>query len=125
MIGKARERLCFCRRKITAKEKWNGVRMSPTDPGIEARTGFATVMAMPELRATVERLAKIFPNFYTILPYQKEMGGYPHERETRRLAENRRAAARPERHSQQHHRLADHKSRPTEIAFIRRPSISP
>src|SRR4029077_3898298 len=29
--------------KNPQKEKWNGVRMSPGDPGIEARTGFATV----------------------------------------------------------------------------------
>jgi len=29
----------------------------------------------------VERLAKIYPSFYTILPYQRELGGYPHEKE--------------------------------------------
>ena len=56
--------------------------MSPTDPGIEQRTGFALVKPMPELRATVERLAKIYPTIYTVLPFQKEMGGYPHEKET-------------------------------------------
>src|SRR2546429_50471 len=28
----------------------------------------------------VENLAKTFPDFYTILPYQKELGGYPHEK---------------------------------------------
>lgn len=77
----ARETL-FLPPKDAAKEKWNGLRMSPTDPGIEARSGFASVMPFAELRATVERLAKIFPAFYTIVPYQKEMGGYPHERET-------------------------------------------
>jgi Xaa-Pro aminopeptidase len=33
------------------------------------------------LRAMVERLAKIYPNLYTILPYDKELGGYPHEKE--------------------------------------------
>ncbi len=27
------------------------------------------------------RRPDIFPNFYTILPYQKELGGYPHEKE--------------------------------------------
>jgi Xaa-Pro aminopeptidase len=64
------------------KEKWNGARMSPSDPGIEMRTGFALVKPMPELRATVERLARMYGTFYTLLPYQKEMGGYPHERET-------------------------------------------
>jgi len=68
--------------KDARKEKWNGARMAPGDPGNEARTGFAQIKPTPELRATVERLAKIYPNFYTILPYQKELGGYPHERET-------------------------------------------
>ena len=67
--------------KNPQKEKWNGVRMSPADPGIEAHTGFASVKSFEEMRATVENLAKAFPNFYTILPYQKELGGYPHEKE--------------------------------------------
>src|SRR5215472_7206694 len=61
------------------KEKWNGVRMSPSDPGIEARTGFASVKPFPEMRGMVENLAKLYPTFYTILPYNKELGGYPHE----------------------------------------------
>lgn len=74
--------ILFLPPKDSRKEKWNGVRMSPSDPGIEARTGFALVKPMPELRATVERLARIYPAFYTVLPYQKEMGGYPHEKET-------------------------------------------
>src|SRR5205807_3331042 len=30
--------------------------------------------------SVVENLAKTFPNLYTILPYQKELGGYPHEK---------------------------------------------
>jgi Xaa-Pro aminopeptidase len=63
------------------KEKWNGARMAPSDPGIEARTGFAWVKPFAELRATVEGLAKTYPDFYTILPYEKELGGYPHEKE--------------------------------------------
>ncbi len=64
------------------KEKWNGLRMSPSDPGIEARTGFTLVKPYPELRATVERLAKIYPSFYTVLPYEHENGDYPHEKQT-------------------------------------------
>src|SRR5260370_23903247 len=28
----------------------------------------------------IENLAKTFPNLYTILPYPKELGGYPHEK---------------------------------------------
>ena len=56
--------------------------MSPSDPGIEARTGFAAVKQFDTgFRSTVENLAKTNPAFYTILPYQKELGGYPHEKE--------------------------------------------
>jgi len=68
--------------KNPQKEKWNGFRMSPSDPGIEARTGFGAVKPFQnDFRSAVENLAKAFPNFYTILPYQKELGGYPHEKE--------------------------------------------
>lgn len=66
--------------KDAAKEKWNGYRLSPTDPGVQALTGFATVEPFEEMRATVERLAKAYSVFYTILPYEKENGGYPHEK---------------------------------------------
>ncbi len=66
--------------KNPQKEKWNGVRMSPSDPGIEARTGFSSVKSFEEMRAAVENLARTIANFYTILPYQKELGGYPHEK---------------------------------------------
>jgi Xaa-Pro aminopeptidase len=71
----------FLPAKDPAKEKWNGVRMSPSDPGIEALTGFAAVKSFGELRATVEKLAKTYPNLYTVLPYDSELGGYPHEKE--------------------------------------------
>src|SRR5580700_4791075 len=71
----------FLPAKDPAKEKWNGVRMSPSDPGIEARTGFSTVKPFSELRANVERLAKSYPEVYTILPYETELGGYPHEKQ--------------------------------------------
>jgi Xaa-Pro aminopeptidase len=65
----------------TTKEKWNGLRIAPGDADISARTGFAAVRAFPEMRATVERLAKVYPAFFTILPYEKENGGFPHERD--------------------------------------------
>jgi len=67
--------------KNPLKEKWNGARMSPVDPGIEARTGFATVKPFAEMRAEIENLARAYPSFCTILPYEKELGGYPHEKE--------------------------------------------
>jgi len=72
--------ILFLPAKDPAKEKWNGVRMSPTDPGIEARTGFPSVKPFGEMRSEVENLAKHYPVFYTNLPYEKEMGGYPHEK---------------------------------------------
>ena len=78
--GSARE-ILFLPAKNSAKEKWKGMRMSPSDPGIAARTGFLRVKAFEEMRAAVERLAKFSPNIYTILPYEKELGGYPHEKE--------------------------------------------
>ncbi len=72
----------FLPAKNPQKEKWNGARMSPSDPGIEARTGFVAVKSFEnDFRSAVENLAKTFPNLYTILPYQKELGGYPHEKE--------------------------------------------
>jgi Xaa-Pro aminopeptidase len=74
------QEILFLPAKNPGKEKWNGVRMSPSDPGIEARTGFASVKPFPQMRATVENLAKLYAAFYTILPYDKELGGYPHEK---------------------------------------------
>jgi Xaa-Pro aminopeptidase len=73
--------ILFLPSKNPAKEKWNGLRMSPSDPGIQARTGFDSVIPFPEMRATLEKLAKLYPTLYTILPYEKENGGYPHEKE--------------------------------------------
>jgi Xaa-Pro aminopeptidase len=74
------QEMLFLPAKDPGKEKWNGVRMSPADPGIEARTGFSSVKPFKEMRATVEKLADLYPIFYTILPYEKELGGYPHEK---------------------------------------------
>jgi Xaa-Pro aminopeptidase len=72
--------ILFLPAKNPAKEKWNGLRMSPSDSGIEARTGFAAIKPFNEMRATVERFAKSYANLFTILPYEKELGGYPHEK---------------------------------------------
>jgi Xaa-Pro aminopeptidase len=72
--------ILFLPAKDPAKEKWNGVRISPSDPGIAALTGFAAVKPFSEMRATVEKVAKSYPTLWTILPYEKELGGYPHEK---------------------------------------------
>jgi Xaa-Pro aminopeptidase len=73
--------ILFLPTKDPAKEKWNGLRLSPTDADITARTGFTAVKPFAEMRAEVEKLAKNFPTVYTILPYEKELGGYPHEKQ--------------------------------------------
>jgi len=39
--------ILFLPPKNPGKEKWNGFRMSPSDPGIESRTGFAAVEPFP------------------------------------------------------------------------------
>ena len=72
--------ILFLPAKNPQKEKWNGVRLSPADPDISSRTGFASVQPFAEMRAVVEKLARCYPNFAAILPYEKEVGGYPHEK---------------------------------------------
>jgi len=73
--------MLFLPDKEPQKEKWNGVRMAPGDADISTRTGFAAVRPFGEMRAAAEKLAKAYPgNFFTILPYEKENGGYPHEK---------------------------------------------
>jgi Xaa-Pro aminopeptidase len=79
--GNPQREIFFLPAKDPGKEKWNGVRMSPSDLRIESRTGFATVQPFEEVRAAVEKAAKSYPHIYTILPYKKEEGGYPHEKE--------------------------------------------
>ncbi len=63
-----------------AEERWNGPRMGPTDPGIAARTGFATVEPFAALKERLNDLAKNYADVYTVLP-QKDDTGYPHARE--------------------------------------------
>ncbi len=53
----------FLPAKDPAKEKWNGIRMSPSDPGIQARTGFAAVQPFDDLKSAVEKLAKTYTTF--------------------------------------------------------------
>jgi Xaa-Pro aminopeptidase len=60
-----------------AQEKWEGPKMGPDDPGIREKTGFADVQAFATLRGKLEELAKVYSNFYTLMPGQQEEG-YPH-----------------------------------------------
>lgn len=74
------QEIFFLPAKNADKERWNGVRMSPSDADIKKVTGFADVETFGEMRATVEKLAKEYSDFFTILPYEKENGGFPHEK---------------------------------------------
>ena len=105
--------------KDPAKEKWNGVRMSPTDLDIIARTGFATVKPFAEMRAEVEKLAKIYPSVYTILPYEKELGGYPHEKQVVDWLQVAAPQAKVKDIRQNIYALREIKS-PGEIAFLQK-----
>jgi Xaa-Pro aminopeptidase len=63
----------------STQERWNGPRMGPTDPGIAEKTGFENVESFGQLPSELEKLTRIFPNLYTLLPRQEELG-YPHAR---------------------------------------------
>ncbi len=59
------------------EEIWEGPKLGPDDPGVQQKTGFATVEPAANLRPDLERLAKTYKNFYTLLPPQPEEG-YAH-----------------------------------------------
>ncbi len=61
-------------------ERWEGPRLGPSDPGVPEKTGFEMVESFSNLRAELEKLAKSFPAFYTLLPKANDRG-YPHARE--------------------------------------------
>jgi Xaa-Pro aminopeptidase len=59
------------------EEVWEGPKLGPTDPGVVQRTGFGAVEALDKLPEDLARLAKSYPDFYTLLPPEHEEG-YPH-----------------------------------------------
>ncbi|MGH9699968.1 MAG: aminopeptidase P N-terminal domain-containing protein [Candidatus Acidiferrales bacterium] len=59
------------------KEKWEGSEIGPEDPGVPEKFGVATVEPYAELHKDLEKLAKVYPGMYTILPPKLEEG-YPH-----------------------------------------------
>jgi Xaa-Pro aminopeptidase len=111
--------ILFLPPKDTQKEKWNGVRMSPTDPGIEARTGFASVQPIFEINGTLQKIGKLYPEIYTILPYETEMGGYPHEKEEMEWLDKNEPQLKRKDIREQIGTLRQIKS-PGEIGFLKR-----
>jgi len=60
------------------EEIWEGPKIGPNDPGVREKTGFATVEPIANLKDDLERLAKTYRNFYTVLPPKEGERGYPH-----------------------------------------------
>jgi len=85
----------------------------PSDPGIEARTGFAARKAFP---GDARRKSRIWRNPIHLstqfFPYEKELGGYPHEKGSCGLAPASRATGQAARHS-----LANQRNAPNQVAW--------
>jgi len=70
-----REILYLPKRNLQA-ERWEGPKIGPDDPGAAATVGFEAVEPLSNLKPDLQKLAKTFANFYTVLPHHEE--GYPH-----------------------------------------------
>ena len=73
----ARQEILFLPAKNVPAERWNGPRLAPGDPGIEAQTGFREVQPFSNLAAVVAQLARTSAKIYTELPGPHD-SGYPH-----------------------------------------------
>jgi Xaa-Pro aminopeptidase len=62
------------------EEKWNGPRMGPADPGVQQKTGFASVEAFSNLKSRLTDLAQSYHDVWTLTPHPDDTG-YPHARE--------------------------------------------
>ena len=60
-----------------AEEIWEGPKIGPTDPSVAEKTGFQTVEPLDKLKGDLEKLAKTYKTFYTLMPPEHEEG-YPH-----------------------------------------------
>jgi len=60
-----------------SQETWEGPKIGPDDQGVAEKTGFQAVESLSNLPGDLVRLAKTYPNFYTLLPPKQE-DGYPH-----------------------------------------------
>jgi len=59
------------------QEVWDGPEIGPDDPGVMQGTGFLAVEPIANLKGDLQKLAKAYKSFYTILPPEHEEG-YPH-----------------------------------------------
>lgn len=59
------------------EEQWEGPKLGPDDPGIAEATGFEAVRSTKDLSGDLQKLAKAYAKFYTVMPPAQE-DGYPH-----------------------------------------------
>ena len=59
------------------QEIWEGPKFGPDDPDVQQKTGFGTVEPIANLKGDLEKLARTYKTFYTLLPPEHEEG-YPH-----------------------------------------------
>jgi len=59
-------------------EVWEGPKIGPDDPDVQAKTGFAHVEPIGKLKDDLAKLAATYKTFYTLLPPEKGEEGYPH-----------------------------------------------
>jgi len=59
------------------EERWEGPKLGPDDLGITEKTGFQAVEPFDSLKADLDKLAKTYPDFYTLIAPPDE-DGYPH-----------------------------------------------
>jgi len=69
--------ILFLPARNLSRERWDGPRIGPEDANVQQATGFAAVLPSDRLRGELERAAKVFSNFHTLLPGRNE-AGYPH-----------------------------------------------
>jgi Xaa-Pro aminopeptidase len=59
------------------EEQWDGPKLGPEDPDIAETLGFEAVRSTNQLDRDLEKIAKAYPSFYTVMPPSPE-DGYPH-----------------------------------------------
>jgi Xaa-Pro aminopeptidase len=78
--GKAHEgprEILYLPARNLGQEKWEGPKIGPADPDVAAKAGFESVKPLANLKGDLEKLARAYSNFYTVVPPQHE-DGYPH-----------------------------------------------
>ncbi len=75
--GSPSSEILFLPARDPKEEVWEGPKIGPDDPDVAAKTGFANVEPIANLKGDLEKLAKTYKTFYTLLPPKNEEG-YPH-----------------------------------------------